>query len=136
MECNKRVNAGALALGCLMLAACATKSPAEKHASHYIHQISNENSPSVRTLVQDSIKASTPLFDQFYQQGKCDRNAHLPLAEAKTKADYLSSEEFKSKLELNNTVLNKTYKIDHNQKIYTVFTKEATGAYWDGYNGL
>ncbi|AEF45455.1 entry exclusion protein 2 [Serratia sp. AS12] len=136
MECNKRVNASALALGCLMLAACAAKSPAEKHASHYIYQISNENDSQIRTLVHDSIKASTPTFDQFYQQGKCDRNAHLSLAEAKTKADYLSSEQFKSKLELNNIVLNKTYKIDSNQKIYTAFMKEATGAYWDGYNGL
>lgn len=59
-----------------------------------------------------------------------------PWRRPKTKADYLSSEQFKSQLELNNIVLNKTYKIDPNQKIYTVFTKEATGAYWDGYNGL
>ncbi|VEA65812.1 Uncharacterised protein [Serratia plymuthica] len=112
------------------------KNPAEKHATHYIHQISNENNSPTRTLVHDSIKASTPTFDQFYQQGKSDRNDHLSLAEAKIKADYLSSEHFKNKLEFNNVALDKTYKIDSNQKIHTAFTKEITDAYWDGYNGL
>ena len=75
------------------------------------------------------------MFEQFYQLGKKDRAAGVVRSEAQKKADYLASPEFQQNMEHKTIFINRTYSSADNPKRRQVFSQEAVGAYWDGYEG-
>lgn len=132
----KRLKSAALLLPLLALSACTHHlSSAELHAKHYIYQTRDDFEPGFRTDVNGSIKNAVPMFEQFYQMGKKDRAAGVARSEAQKKADYLASPEFQQNMEHKTIFINRTYSGADNPKRRQVFSQEAVGAYWDGYEG-
>ncbi|GAA0365630.1 hypothetical protein GCM10009132_13130 [Serratia ureilytica] len=132
----KRLKSAALLLPLLALSACTHHlSSAELHAKHYIYQTRDDFDPQFRTDVNGSIKNAVPMFEQFYQLGKKDRAAGVVRSEAQKKADYLASPEFQQNMEHKTIFINRTYSSADNPKRRQVFSQEAVGAYWDGYEG-
>ncbi|MBP1130373.1 MULTISPECIES: Exc2 family lipoprotein [Serratia] len=121
----------------LFLSACTSqKSSPERHARHAIYQLAREDfSPEMRTQIPDSIKASIPFFDQFYQMGKTDRAKGLTRQQAEQREAYFRSPEFIGETGNKSIFINRKYSVDNPQKRQQILLDSAVATYWDGYEG-
>ncbi|WP_261416157.1 Exc2 family lipoprotein [Serratia proteamaculans] len=126
-----------IAFTALLLSACTSqKSSPERRAKHAIYQMAREDfSPEIRTQIPDSIKASIPFFDQFYQMGKADRAKGLTRQQAEQREAYFRSPEFLSDVGKKGKFINQEYSVDNPQKQRQILLDSAVATYWDGYDG-
>ena len=131
----KKLKRAALLLPLLALSACTHHlSSAELHAKHYIYQTRDDFDPQFRTDVNGSIKNAVPMFEQFYQLGK--RIARQAWRAARRRKGRLSGQ---PGIPAEHGTQNHFHQ-PHLQRLRQpqtppVFSQEAVGAYWDGYEG-
>lgn len=131
----KKLKRAALLLPLLALSACTHHlSSAELHAKHYIYQTRDDFDPQFRTDVNGSIKNAVPMFEQFYQLGKriarqawraARRRKRPTIWPARNSSRTWNTKPFSS------TALTAAPTTPN----AAVFSQEAVGAYWDGYEG-
>ena len=110
-------------------------SSAERHAKHFVYASKSDFDPNYQTRMQETVRVSVPLFEQFYQQGKKDKLAGVSREQAQQQADYFSSPAFLDAIQRESEFAGKKYSQSQNQKWRLLMSQEAAGAYLDGYEG-
>lgn len=105
------------------------------HAKSYVFKAKDDFDPNFSTQISSTIAMMTPVFAQYYQQGKEDRQSGLTRAQALQKADAFKKELGGKAMESHNTFVNRTYVSTLSEKKQRLFLSEAAGAYLDGFDG-
>lgn len=121
----------------LVLGGCSsTLSSSERHAKHFVYASSQDFDPNFRTRMQESVRTTVPFFDQIYQLGQKDKAAGLNRDQAKKRAEYFYGDEFLDGIQRRENFAGKSYSQLQTQKWRMLMSKEASGAYWDGYDDV
>lgn len=121
----------------LVLGGCtSTLSSPERHAKHFVYASSQDFDPNFRTRMQESVRTTVPFFDQIYQLGQKDKAAGLNRDQATKRAEYFYGDEFLDGIQRKDNFAGKSYSQLQTQKWRMLMSKEAAGAYMDGYNGV
>ncbi|WP_455815197.1 Exc2 family lipoprotein [Pseudomonas graminis] len=107
----------------------------QAHAKSYVFKAKDDFDPNFTTQVANTIKLMTPVFAQFYEQGKQDRKAGLSQHEAEKKATAMYQDQQLNNLVTNETFISHTTSTPADKKRNKIFIREASGAYLDGFNG-
>lgn len=119
-----------------LLTGCNNHIPSpQAHAKSYVFKTKKDSDPNFYTKTSDTIKAMTPVFAQFYDMGKQDRQAGMSHSEAAEKAAAMYHDEALNKLETQETFVNQTTTSPAGKRRIHIFITEASGAYLDGFNG-
>lgn len=94
--------------------------------------------PNFRTNTADSTRMMTPFFEQFWQQGRKDRDAGLAKKDIEQRINYFHSEEFTHVVRGKSRFAGTDY--NHDSSISPLWRREMSAAvsasYMDGYNGI
>jgi hypothetical protein len=124
----------------LLLSGCAqNQSSAQRHANHFIMATANDSSgPNFRLNTADSARMATPFFEQFWQQGKKDRDAGLAKTDIAQRIKNFQSEAFTNEVRGKSRFAGSDYNQDGS--VSSLWRKEMSAAvsasYMDGYNGV
>lgn len=120
----------------LLITGCsANQTSVERNASHAVSAINRiQFDPNTRLLRADSIKVMKPLMQQYYEQGKKDKQNGLTLSQAKQRVDNFHCPESYTGGD-KTVILGKEYDADNPEKQQQIILSAAISAYWDGYNG-
>lgn len=131
------IHAGGFLTLILVLGGCtSTLSSPERHAKHFVYASNNDSDPNFRTRMQESVRMSVPFFEQFYLLGQKDNAAGINHDQAKKRAEYFYGDEFLDSIQRKDDFAGKSYSQLQTQKWRMLMSKEAAGAYMDGYNGV
>lgn len=138
MKYGMIINVVALVLSATVLSGCVKhQSSAERHASQFVHDSDDNFSPNYRTKKADSVRLSTPFFEQFRLQGEQDRKSGLSKNEASEKIKYFHSDDFLNSIQAKEKFAGKDYSNSSTSspKWRKAMSEAASGAYQDGYEG-
>lgn len=108
----------------------------ERHAKKFIYASDDGFDPNYKMHKYQSIKMAVPLFNQFWLEGKKDKESGVPKEEANKRITYFSSDDFFNSMQSLNTFAGKTYKAaTPTPKWRKAMSEAAAGAYRDGYEG-
>lgn len=127
---------GAVTAVALLLTGCARPTTsAERHAREFVSQSADDFDPNFRTHIYNSVKASTPFFQQFYDMGKKDKAGGMSLAEKEQRVKYFGSDAFFNMLKPTSTYAGHNYDIKKDEKFRNAMTQAIINTYRDGYDG-
>lgn len=120
----------------LLLIGCTTPTTsAERHAREFVSQVADDFDPNFRTHVYNSVKSSTPFFQQFYDIGKKDKAAGMGHSEKEQRVNYFNSDAFFNTLSPTSTYAGQSYGVEKNATFRAAMTQAITRTYLDGYEG-
>lgn len=124
----------------LLLSGCTqNQSSPQRHANHFIMATANDSSDAnFRMNKADSSRMITPFFEQFWQQGRKDRDAGVSREEVEQRLKYFHSNEFTNEIRGKSRFAGTDYNQD--PPVSSRWRKEMSQAvsetYMDGYNGV
>lgn len=126
---------GVIALSVIFLSSCAQPdTSAKRHAIHFVHTIDDDD-PNFRTNKADSIRLMTPFFEQFWQQGKKDREAGMTTADAQQQVNYFRSDAFLNSIRGKSQFAGKEYEKNISPRWRENMAKAVSETYMDGFEG-
>ncbi|WP_313686257.1 Exc2 family lipoprotein [Pantoea sp.] len=125
----------AIALSLVFLSSCTqSDNSAKRHAIHFVHTV-DDNDPNFRMNKADSIRLMTPFFEQFWQQGKKDREAGLTATDIQQRVNYYRSDEFIKSIHGTSQFAGKEYKENVSPHWRENMAKAISETYMDGFEG-
>ncbi|MEE4411950.1 MULTISPECIES: Exc2 family lipoprotein [unclassified Serratia (in: enterobacteria)] len=130
-------NGTTIALSLVLIAGCSSSmSSPERHAKHFIYTSDDGFDPNFATRKQQSVKFATPFFDQFWEEGKKDREKGLTKEDVKQRVNYFSSDEFFNSFQNISMFAGKAYdRTSRSLKWRKAMSEAASSTYLDGYEG-
>lgn len=127
----------ALSASLFFLSGCsAPTNSAERNAKHFIYASDEGFDPNFTTRKQQSIKLATPFFEQFWQEGKKDKDNGLTQAEANERVKYFTSDAFFNSFKNVSMFAGKAYDgTSKSLKWRKSMSESVSSAYLDGYYG-
>lgn len=95
MNSHQRILIASSFLSSLFLSGCMqSATSAERHARHFVHVADHSPGPDFYINKTDSARIAAPFFEQFWKQGKNDREMGITPEEAHQRVRYFTSDEF------------------------------------------
>ncbi|PHM33189.1 Exc2 family lipoprotein [Xenorhabdus innexi] len=135
---NMVMMATTLIVSSLLTVGCSQpKTSAERNAKHFVYASNDDFDPNFRTQIYDSITLSVPLFEQFWQMGKKDKESGVTPEEAQERVLYLKSDEFLNSIQRTSHFAGKAYKNSKSvsPKWRKAMSEGISATYMDGYEG-
>ncbi|MDX7990346.1 Exc2 family lipoprotein [Xenorhabdus littoralis] len=135
MKKNVVMIAITLIVSSLMVGCVQPKSSAERNAKNFIYASHDDFDPNFQTHIYNSIQLSVPFFEQFWQQGKKDRDAGMTQEDAQQRVSYLNSDEFLNSIPRKSQFAGKIYNESTTPQWTKAMSEAISTTYMDGYEG-
>ncbi|CDH21413.1 Exc2 family lipoprotein [Xenorhabdus bovienii] len=135
MKKNVVMIAATLIVSSLVAGCAQTTSSAERNAQNFVYSSYDDFDPNFQTHKYNSIQSFIPFFEQFWQQGKKDREAGMTQEDAQQRVRDLTSDEFLSSFPRKSRFAGQVYNENTTSQWTKAMSEAISTTYMDGYEG-